>query len=135
MKIFAAKIMGTTRQRKYEGLIQKDLSEIFQKDAKHWFGGAFVTITGVDISPDLSFAKVYLSLMMVDQPEVFVDSVNQRKSEIRKALGLKIGKQVRIVPSLAFYLDETLANAQRIESILAGLNIPPADESNETMGS
>ena len=120
--------MSTTRQKKYEGLIQKDLSEIFQKDAKHWFGKTFVTITGVDISPDLSFAKVFLSLMLNDQPEDFVESLNERKSEIRKILGQKIGKQVRIVPDLLFFLDETQSHAQKIENILAGLNIPPAPE-------
>ena len=120
--------MSTTRQKKYEGLIQKDLSEIFQKDAKHWFGKTFVTVTGVDISPDLSFAKVYLSLMLEEQPTEFVASLNERKSEIRKVLGQKIGKQVRIVPDLLFLLDETQANAQRIENILAGLDIPPKPE-------
>ncbi len=120
--------MSSTRQKKYEGLIQKDLSEIFQRDSKHWFGKTFVTVTDVDISPDLSFAKIYLSLMLNDDPAGFVQMLNDRKSEIRKVLGQKIGKQVRIVPDLLFYLDETQANAQRIESLLAGLDIPPAPE-------
>lgn len=128
MEIFAIRNMSSTRQKKYEGLIQKDLSEIFQKDSRHWFGNAFITLTDVEISPDLSFAKIYLSTMMVDNPEAFIESLTAKKSEIRKALGLKIGKQVRIVPDLAFYLDETMANAQKIENLLAGLNIPPAPE-------
>ncbi|MFY0627807.1 MAG: 30S ribosome-binding factor RbfA [Reichenbachiella sp.] len=126
--------MSSTRQRKYEGLIQKDLSEIFQKDSRHWFGNAFITVTGVDISPDLSFAKVFLSTMMVDDPSAFVESMKGKKGEIRKALGLKIGKQVRIVPDLAFYLDETMANAQRMEKLLADLNIPPADDEDKSEG-
>jgi len=132
MEIFARQKMSSTRQRKYEGLIQKDLSDIFQKDARHWIGSAFITITGVEISPDLSFAKIFLSTMLVDQPASFVESMNLRKREIRKALGAKIGKQVRIVPDIAFYLDETMANGQKMESLIASLNIPPAEIEEKT---
>lgn len=124
--------MSSTRQLKYAGLIQKDLSELFQRDSRHWFGNAFVTITGVDVSPDLSFAKVYLSLMMVDDVNGFLELVKSKKNEIRKALGLKIGKQVRIVPDLNFYIDHTQENAQKIEDILAGLDIPPAPNDEES---
>lgn len=126
MGIFAAD-MSSTRQLKYAGLIQKDLSEIFQRDSRHWFDKAFITITEVKVSPDLSFAKVYVSLMMVDNPVQFMEDMNAKKPEIRKALGLRIGKQVRIVPELLFVLDETQEQAQRIESILSQLNIPKED--------
>lgn len=124
--------MSSTRQLKYAGLIQKDLSELFQRDSRHWFGKAFVTITDVEVSPDLSFAKIFLSLMMVDDEAAFLELVKSKKSEIRKALGLKIGKQVRIVPDLNFYIDDTQENAQKIEDILSGLHIPPAPEEDET---
>lgn len=123
--------MSTTRQRKYSGLIQKDLSDIFQKDSRHWFGNAFITVTEVAISPDLSFAKVYVSLMMVDNPTSFIQNMNDMKKEIRKALGLKIGKQVRIVPDLYFVLDETLENAQRIDNLLSGLEVPKETHVNK----
>ncbi|MCV9389228.1 30S ribosome-binding factor RbfA [Reichenbachiella ulvae] len=125
--------MSSTRQLKYAGLIQKDLSEIFQRDSRHWFGNAFITITEVKVSPDLSFAKVYVSLMMVDDPAGFIELMKEKKPEIRKALGLKIGKQVRIVPELHFVLDETQEHAQKIESILSRLNIPkdPDQDKNE----
>lgn len=124
--------MSSTRQLKYAGLIQKDLSELFQRDTRHWFGNAFITITGVDVSPDLSFARVYLSLMMVADEPAFLELVKSKKSEIRKALGQKIGKQVRIVPDLNFYLDDTQENAQKIEDILSGLHIPPAKEDDKS---
>ena len=116
--------MGSTRQIKYAGLIQKDLSDIFQRDSRHWFGNAFITVTEVAVSPDLSFAKVYVSLMMVDEPKAFIKKVNELKKDIRKALGMKIGKQVRIVPDLLFVLDETLEKAQNIENLLSSLHIP-----------
>lgn len=124
--------MSSTRQLKYAGLIKKDLSELFQRDSRHWFGNAFVTITDVEVSPDLSFARVFLSLMMVDDEPAFLELVKSKKSEIRKALGIKIGKQVRIVPDLNFYLDDTQENAQKIEDLLSGLHIPPAPEEDES---
>jgi len=124
--------MSSTRQLKYAGLIQKDLSELFQRDTRHWFGNAFITITGVEVSPDLSFAKVYLSLMMVQDEPAFLELVKSKKNEIRKALGLKIGKQVRIVPDLDFFIDDTQENAQKIEDILSGLHIPPAQDDNQS---
>ncbi len=119
--------MSKTRQLKYGNLIQKDLSEIFQRDSRHLFGNAFITITEVKVSPDLGFAKVYISFLMVEKPSDFIDLMNRKKSEIRKVLGLKIGKHVRIVPDLLFVLDSTEENAQRIDDILSSLNIPPEE--------
>ncbi|MGL1889109.1 MAG: ribosome-binding factor A [Reichenbachiella sp.] len=125
--------MSSTRQLKYAGLIQKDLSEIFQRDSRHWLGNAFVTITEVQVTPDLSFAKIFLSLMMIEDRQGFIDQIMEKKSEIRKALGLKIGKQVRIVPEIQFVLDNTQESAQHIEGILSKLNIPeaPKEEKEE----
>ncbi|MBK6265706.1 30S ribosome-binding factor RbfA [Marivirga sp. S37H4] len=119
-----------TRQQKFSRLIQKDLGEIFQKDMNNAFGKAFITITEVEMSPDLSVAKIYLSLMLSENPKETMEAIQLKKSEIRKHLGNRIGKQVRIVPELIFYMDETLDQANRIDSILSKLNIPPADEEN-----
>ena len=69
--------------------------------------------------------------MLVDDKRAFMDRLNGHKSELRRALGNKIGKQVRIIPEIAFYLDETEEKAQRIEDILAGLDIPPEEETEE----
>lgn len=120
--------MSYTRQLKYAGLIQKDLSEIFQRDVRHLIGNAFVTVTGVEVSPDLGFAKIFISLMMVEDKKRFMTTLDNHKKEIRKALGNKIGKQVRIVPEIAFFLDETQDQAQKIEDLLAGLDIPPEEQ-------
>lgn len=117
-----------TRQQKFSRLIQKDLGEIFQKDMNNAFGKTFITITEVEMSPDLGLAKIYLSLMLAENPKETMEAIQLKKSEIRKHLGNRIGKQVRIVPELVFYLDETLDQANRIESILSKLDIPPADD-------
>jgi ribosome-binding factor A len=120
-----------SRQKKYSSLLQKDLSEIFQKQMANAFGKAFITITDVEVSPDLSFAKVYLSLMLSDKPSETLEMIQERKSEIRKHLGNRIGKQVRIIPELAFFMDETLEQANRIDDILSKLDIPPKEDEED----
>lgn len=121
----------SNRQLKVGKLIQKDLGELFQKDSKGMFGKAFITVTAVKMSPDLSMAKVYLSFLMVEDHKQMIDEINKKKSEIRRILGNKIGKQVRIVPDLIFYLDDTAAYASKIDDLLSGLDIPKEDKDGE----
>jgi ribosome-binding factor A len=116
---------GTTRQQKYARLIQKELSDIFQRDRKGILDNAFVTIADVKVSTDLSVAKVYISMLLAKDREKVLEKISARKKEIRKELGEKIGKQVRIVPDLVFFIDEVEENAQRIEDLIKNLNIPP----------
>lgn len=120
-----------SRQKKYSSLLQKDLSEIFQKQMANAFGKAFITITDVEVSPDLSFAKVYLSLMLSKNPTETLEMIRERKSEIRKHLGNRIGKQVRIVPEISFFVDDTVEKANRIDDILSKLDIPPEEEEGD----
>jgi ribosome-binding factor A len=122
---------GTTRQQKFSRLIQKELSDIFQRDKKGILDNAFITIADVKISPDLSVARIYISMMLAKNKEKTLESINTRKKEIRKALGDKIGKQVRIVPELVFFVDEVEENAERLNTLLKNLNIPPADKTGE----
>lgn len=122
--------MESTRQQKYARLIQKELGDIFQRDTKHLFGKAFITITLVKMSPDLSFAKVYLSMFMVDDRKEMLDSINDRKSQVRKLLGQRIGKQVRIIPEIAFFIDDTEDHAHKMDKLIGSLDIPAPDEND-----
>ena len=119
---------GTVRQQKYNKLIQKELSDIFLKDKRGILGNAFITIADVRISPDLSVAKVYLSMTLAKDKKAVLNSIELHKSEIRKALGDRIRNQARIVPALVFFIDEIEENAQRIEDLIKGLNIPKDDK-------
>lgn len=131
MRIFAD-IMASQRQQKYARQLQKDLGEIFQKDPRHFFGNSLVTLTGVQVSPDLSFAKLFLSVFPVKDAEEVFFNLNENKSEVRKLLGNKIGKMVRIVPEIAFVHDDTEEKASHIDKLIDSLNIPPASkEENE----
>lgn len=118
----------STRQQKYSKLIQKELSEIFLRDQRGILDNAFITIADVRMSPDLSVAKVYISMLLVKEKEKVLENITSRKSEIRKALGNRIGKQVRIIPELVFYKDEVEENATRLDEIIKNLNIPPSSK-------
>lgn len=120
--------MPSTRQLKYAKLIQKELSDIFQRDKRGVLDNSFITIADVRMSPDLGLAKVYISMLLAKDKEKTLERINDHKKEIRKALGDKIGKQVRIIPELIFYIDEVEENAQRIEDLIKNLNIPPAED-------
>jgi ribosome-binding factor A len=115
----------TTRQQKYSKLVQKELSEIFLRDKRGILDNAFITIADVRMSPDLSVARVYISMLLAKDKDRILDNINDHKSEIRKALGNRIGKQVRIIPELIFFKDEVEENASRIEELIKNLNIPP----------
>lgn len=122
--------MHSKRQYKFARQLQKDLSEIFQKDPRHFFGHSLVTLTGVEMSPDLGFAKIFLSVFPVKDAQTVFFEINEKKSEVRRLLGNKIGKQVRIIPELAFYHDDTEERASKMDKLIDSLEIPPADEEN-----
>jgi ribosome-binding factor A len=115
---------GTVRQQKYSKLILKELSDIFLKEKTNILDNAFITIADVKMSPDLSVARVYISMTLAKNKALILDKINLKKSEIRKALGNKIRNQARIVPQLSFFIDETEEGAQRIEDIIKNLHIP-----------
>ena len=111
--------MESLRQQKVNKLLAKELAEIFRSEARNFFGGGFITVTGVRVSPDLSAAKVYLSIMggKKDKNVIFKMVEDQNKT-IRRKLGSIVGKQLRVVPELMFYIDDSLDYAMRIESLL-----------------
>lgn len=122
---------GSTRQQKFGRLIQKELSDIFQRDKRGILDNTFITISDVGMSPDLSVAKVYISMMLAKDKQKTLEKLNRGKGEIRKALGEKIRKQVRVVPELIFIIDETEENAFKMDELLKSLNIPPSEKGSD----
>jgi len=119
--------MDSKRQHKYSKLILRDLAEIFQHDFRDSFGPAFVTLTGVEVSPDLAIASVHVSVLPNSEQDQVMEVLDFRKSHIRGKLGRRIGKQARIVPDLRFFLDETEENASEMDKLFKGLHIPPEE--------
>lgn len=110
--------MFTERQNKVSRLIQKDISDIFTHFGREWFSGTMVTVTVVRISKDLSNAKIYLSVFPSNKAANYLDIVNQNSSKIRYELGNRIRHQLKKVPEISFYLDDSLDYIDRINELL-----------------
>ncbi len=110
--------MSSTRQNKIERLLQRDLGDIFQKGTSTLFKGKMVTVTKVRVSPDLSVARIYLSLFPVDDKKEFIDYINGMEGQIRFDLGKRVRHQLRKVPELAFFVDDSLDYIENIDNLL-----------------
>ena len=97
--------------------MQKELAEIFRSESKNLFGGAFITVTVVRVSPDLGLAKIYLSIMGNNGKDALKLIIDHTKL-IRKLVGNRVGKQLRVIPELNFYIDDSLDYAMKIEELL-----------------
>jgi len=110
--------MESTRQNKVSRLLQKDLGDIFQRESRNLFRGAMITVTKVNVTKDLAIAKVYLSLFATKDKEDLIESIKVHSKEIRYKLAQRIGKQVRAIPELQFYIDDSLDYIENIETLL-----------------
>ncbi len=106
------------RQQKVARLVQRDLSEIFQKLQVSHLGGAMVTVTVVRVTPDLAYARVFNSFFGKEANTFYLDLLNKHKGLIRKELGLRVKKQLRIVPELEFQIDDSISYASEIDALL-----------------
>ena len=109
--------METTRQNKISRLLQKELSEIFLLQTKA-MPGVLVSVSAVRISPDMSIARVYLSVFPSEKAEEIVKNVNDNMKTIRYALGTRVRHQLRIIPELKFFVDDSLDYIEKIDSLL-----------------
>ncbi|MBL4624044.1 MAG: 30S ribosome-binding factor RbfA [Flavobacteriales bacterium] len=110
--------MASIRQNKVGRLVQKELGTIFQRDNGGYLTGAMVSVTVVRMAPDLSFAKVYLSIFAPGKDEDFLEIVKKHTGEIRYELASKVRHQLRIVPGLAFFKDDSIDYAEEINELL-----------------
>lgn len=110
--------MEGTRLQKVERLIQKDLGEIFQREAAHLFPGKMITITRVRVSPDLSLAKAYISIFPSTNADETLQNIANQVKTIRLELGKRVRHQLRIVPELAFFIDDSLDYIEKIDNLL-----------------
>lgn len=109
--------MESTRQSKIARLIQKELSEIFLLQAKS-MNGVLVSVTSVRVSPDLSIARVYISVFPSERGNEIVKNLNGNMKSIRFDLGNRLRHQLRIIPELKFFVDDSLDYLDRIDELL-----------------
>ena len=111
--------METTRQQKIARLIQKELGDIFQKQTQATHG-VLVSVSAVRISPDLSIAKGYLSIFPSERAQEILNNINANARQIRYDLGKRVRFQLRIIPELKFFIDDSLDYLDHIDELLKG---------------
>jgi ribosome-binding factor A len=122
--------MESVRQQKVARLIQKEMADIFLKESRMLFGNVFISITTVRMSPDLSVAKLYLSIMMTADKKSMLKEIQVHSKELRKLLGERIRKQVRIIPEIVFYLDDNVDYANHMDEVMSKITIPKQEDEN-----
>ena len=109
--------MQETRQNKITRLLQKELSLIFQEQTRSMHG-VMVSVTRAKISPDLSICTAYLSIFPSERGEELIQNITRNEKQIRYELGTRIRHQMRIVPELRFFIDDSLDYIERIDELL-----------------
>jgi ribosome-binding factor A len=116
------------RQKQVSGLLMEELSSIFQKLGLSMTDGGMVSISSVKITPDLLEARIYLSLFQVKDQSAVLKKIQERAWEIKRELTSKVGKQLRRMPILQFYHDDTLEQVFKMEELLKKINIEKGPE-------
>ena len=109
--------MQETRQNKIARLLQKELSLIFQEQTRQMHG-VMVSATRVKVSPDLSVCTAYLSVFPSERSEEIVGNITRNERQVRYELGTRVRHQLRIIPELRFFVDDSLDYIERIDELL-----------------
>jgi len=110
--------MNSTRQSKVSRLIQKELADIFQRGTQSQYQGKLITVTTVRVTPDFGLARVHLSFFPSTASKELLDMVQLNAHAIRHELAGRVGKQMRKIPELEFFIDDSLDYVERIEGLL-----------------
>ena len=110
--------MDSTRQQKISRQIQRDIAEILQKELSDALRGTLVTVTTVRVSPDLAYAKLYISVFPFERSGATLDLIKEKSWYVRKLLGQRIRNQLKIVPELEWFIDDSLEYIENIDNLL-----------------
>lgn len=123
--------MESKRQQKFAGVIQQDLAAIFQREGAVYLPDTLVTITKVRVTPDLAIARVFLSFFNSQNNQQALQLVKSHASEIRYKLGARIKDQVRIIPQLEFFIDDTSEYVERMDKLFDKISKEPRQPDTE----
>ena len=115
------------RQKQIAGLLNQEMNIIFQRLGLNMIDGGMVSISSVKVTPDLLEARFYLSLFQVKDVEAALKKIDDRHHEIKKDLAAKVRHQLRSIPVLRFFHDDTLDNVFKLEELFKKIN-PPTSE-------
>lgn len=110
--------MESTRQQKVARLIQKEIAEFMRQSSRNFGSGVMISVTVVRMTPDLGMARVFLSVFPSEKSKEVLTQVQETNKQIRYDLGKKVGKQLRVIPELQFFIDDSLDYADRIDDLL-----------------
>jgi len=116
------------RQKQVGGLIQEELNYIFQRMGLNMIDGGMVSISSVKITPDLLEARVYVSFFKVADAKIALGKIQERAGEIKKELGNRVRQQLRRIPEIKYFRDETLDNVFKMEELFKQINGPDPNE-------
>jgi ribosome-binding factor A len=122
--------MDSRRRQKVGKMLLKEVSDFFQKNA-HFAKNGLITITDVEVTADLSIAKIHISFLNVPNKGEAIENIREQVGQIRGDVGNKIRHAVRKIPEFQFYLDDSGEYADNIQSLLTKLEIPPEEESDD----
>jgi ribosome-binding factor A len=125
------KMQESKRQKQVAGLLNEELSAIFQKMGLNIMDGGMVSISKVVITPDLYDARIYLSLFQVEDKEALLQKIKDRAWEIKKELTARVRHQLRSMPQLSFYIDDTLDYVFKMEELFKKIHEDDAKAKNE----
>lgn len=121
------------RQKQIAGLLHEELSGIFQRLSLSMVEGGMVSISSVKITPDLLEARIYLSIFKADA-KIVMKRIEDRKWEIKKELAMQVKQQLRRIPELKFFLDDTLDHVFKMEELLKQIKTDEKSEDNKPSG-
>ncbi|HSN59470.1 MAG TPA: 30S ribosome-binding factor RbfA [Ferruginibacter sp.] len=120
------------RQKQVAAVLEKDLNEIFQRLGLSMIDGGMVSIASVKITPDLFEARIYLSFFKVKDPVTALKHIEEKSWEIKKELTARVRHQLRSMPQLSFYIDDTLEYVDKMEQLFKEIKKTPPDAAKES---
>ncbi len=119
------------RQKQIAGLLNEELNDIFLRLGLNMIDGGMISITSVKITPDLLEARIYLSLFKVKDKAAVLKKITDKAWEVKKELSGRVKQQLRRIPELRFFLDESLDHAFKMEELLKSISKPDAEGQKE----
>lgn len=110
--------MSSIRSEKIASMLKRELSTIFQQNTQALFSGLMITVTQVRVTPDLSLARVYLSIFPPEKKDSGMETIEAKSHQIKRLFAAEVGKQLRKVPELQFFIDDSLDYMEEIERLL-----------------